>query len=256
MHWKFRGTNLSLIATLHVLDADGVSFTAAIEQDYKIVTRVVFECDLDAVPDPALFTLCAGIMLETLVPEPLWCMVQQAWTEAGLELSELSRLQPWMAAMKLQTTHSAGKGFTDVFGVDRYVWNRSAADQNARVTLESLPDVFQTFNAIPLVEQLRMLAAASDPQRASEDIARMVKAWRENDGAIFEAVLEQRMTMCPVGFKALLEGRNRSWLPDLLRMAGDGVPTLAVVGALHCFGSHGLPALLENAGLTPIQVYF
>ena len=97
-----------------------------------------------------------------------------------------------------------------------------------------------------------MLSLFADERHTSDELAAMVKAWRENDGATFHAILNKRLTMCPVGFKALLEGRNRAWLPKLLKMAEDGVPTFAAVGALHCFGPTGLPAPLEAAGLTAV----
>ncbi len=254
MLWKFVGSNFSVLAAVHVMDDDRFDPATAIEQAYSQANRVVFESDLNAVPDPALLTLPDGDRLERLIPEPSWSMMQQAWVEAGLPPDNLARLQPWVAAITFQMAYSGRLSITAAAGVDRHFWNRCTADRKARGTLETQADALRTFSAIPLDEQLRMLSLFADARHTSHEIASMVRAWRENDEAIFQAIMQQRLTMCPVGFSALLGGRNRAWLPELLRMAGDGVPTLAVVGALHCFGPDGLPALLTRAGLAAVPV--
>jgi uncharacterized protein YbaP (TraB family) len=56
------------------------------------------------------------------------------------------------------------------------------------------------------------------------------------------------MRTWPVGFEKLITGRNRAWLPKLVQLAADGIPTLVVVGALHCVGKEGIPKLLEGQG--------
>ncbi len=254
MLWQFAGSRLSLLAAVHILDASGPALTNAMERAYGDATRVVFETDLDSTPDPAMLVLPSGGHLGDIIQDPLWSTLQQRWIEAGLPRPDLDRLPPWLAAMRFMLRYGEQLGFTAASGVDRRLWLRCAEDHKSRHVLETMADALKAFADTPVNEQIDMLVRCANPAMAKPELASMITGWRESDPDVFIGIRDQRLSMCPVGFEGLLMGRNRSWLPALLEMVRDDVPTLVVVGALHCFGDDSLRALMTDAGFPAIQV--
>jgi uncharacterized protein YbaP (TraB family) len=96
--------------------------------------------------------------------------------------------------------------------------------------------------------------AAKEPKRGIAFLKRMLAGWKERRADVIRDCVRERLTQTPTMFANLIEGRNRTWLPRLMALANDSVPTLVVAGVLHMVGPVGLPALLRYAGLEVVAV--
>ncbi|MDF3834028.1 TraB/GumN family protein [Cupriavidus basilensis] len=249
MLWQIRNTEVSLLGSIHVLDAPLSALDPAAEQAYRAAARVVFEVALDQAPDsgPAYFP--DGDQLSRHLPHAAFEQVRALWLGHGLPVAELERLRPVFAAMHLQFALAARHGILAEHGVDRYLWLRAAADGRLTDGLEDGNEALRMLQAVPLAEQVAMLMFfAGQPGLAAAEPADMVRWWRQGRAEPFAALLAQRRKQWPQTLAALVDARNRQWLPKILALAADRVPTLIVAGALHLVGETGLPALLAAAG--------
>jgi uncharacterized protein YbaP (TraB family) len=172
------------------------------------------------------------------------------WANLGLPPARLEQIQPWVAAMVIAVTGAAKRGIDEAHGVDKVLWGRTERDGKTRTTLENPEDAFAVFITSPDHEKASFLDYAVNPPTVFQnDFDVMIKAWHDHDDGTMERILDHRLRMWPVGFEKLATGRNRAWMPSLIQLASDRIPTLVVVGAFHCVGKHSIPKLLEGTGL-------
>jgi uncharacterized protein len=144
---------------------------------------------------------------------------------------------------------AAQRGITESYGVDKLLWIRTEQDGKTRTTLELPAEALSTFSRAPPHEQASFLDYATNPaSNFQEDIDVMVTAWHRHDESAFDRIRAHRFRMWPQCFAMAITGRNHAWVPSLLQLVADQVPTLVVVGVLHCVGEEGLPNLLMKAG--------
>ena len=250
MLWHVEGTNLHLMGSIHILEKTRHGLFPEAEHIYQQAQRVAFEADMVTPPDPVLIENLAGAPLSTQIPPAVFARAAREWANLGLDPARLEQLLPWMAAMVIGLIGAAKRGIDIEHGVDKALWHRVEQDGKARITLESQADLFTTIRTMPAHETASFLDYATNPSITSQnDIDVMINAWHNHDDGTFERIRDQRLRMWPVGFEKLITGRNRAWLPNLVRLAADRIPTLVVVGALHCVGNEGIPKLLEGQGL-------
>lgn len=151
--------------------------------------------------------------------------------------------------MAIVAIGAAKRGIDEAHGVDKVLWSRTEHDGKTRTTLEKPEDALTVFVMSPDHEKISLLDyAVNPPTTFQDDLDVMIKAWHDHDDAAIERILDHRLRMWLVGFEKLVIGRNRAWMPGLVDLTDDSVPTLVVVGALHCVGEHGFPKLLEARG--------
>jgi uncharacterized protein YbaP (TraB family) len=151
--------------------------------------------------------------------------------------------------MHLQFALAARHGILAQYGVDRFLWTRATADGRATDALEDGTEALRMLQGVPLDEQVSMLAFfAEQPELAAAEPADMVRWWRQGQAEPFATLLAQRRAQWPHALAALVDARNRQWMPKIHALIADRVPTLIVAGALHLVGEAGLPALLAAAG--------
>lgn len=75
-----------------------------------------------------------------------------------------------------------------------------------------------------------------------EEAAKLFTAYRGSDIEAMEAILNESLQLMPQLYTVLIEERNISWKQKILEEFNDGVPTLIVVGVLHCLG----PTAVQN----------
>lgn len=205
---------------------------------------MTFEHDMVTAPDPAFLENGMGKRLSTQVPTEVFANASRAWANLGLNPARLEQLQPWVAAMAIVITGAATRGIQETHWVDNVLWGRAEQDGKTRTTLEKPDEALAIFSRLSAYEASSFLNYSTNPVTAFQnDLDVMMKAWHEHDEVTMERILDHRLRMWPAGFAQLITGRNRAWMPTLLQLAADNVPTLVVVGALHCVGMDGLPRL-------------
>ena len=250
MLWHVEDTNLHLMGSIHVLEQTRHGLFSEAEQIYQKVDRVVFEHDMVTPPDRLFIENIPGKPLSAQVSPAIFANASREWARLGLDPVRLEQLQPWIAAMAIVGIIAARRGIDEAYGVDKVLWGRTEQDGKTRSTLESQDDPLTIFTTLPTDEQAGFLNYATNPPAVFQnDINVMIKAWHGHDDGAIARILDHRLRMWPTGFEELITGRNRVWIPSLLQLAADNVPTLVVVGALHCVGKDGVLRLLERRGL-------
>jgi uncharacterized protein YbaP (TraB family) len=83
----------------------------------------------------------------------------------------------------------------------------------------------------------------------------MISAWRTGDIAYLEDAILSEMAQYPEIYDAIVVQRNRRWVDAITELLDDEDDYLVIVGALHLIGEHGVPAMLEERGITTGQMH-
>jgi uncharacterized protein YbaP (TraB family) len=255
MLWHVAETNLYLMGSIHVLDVPTPPLNVEIKRAYSAAKRIVFEARLDQQPDISSAIFPNGDCLSRNVSAQLFLDTQKLWLALGLPEAELERIRPWLAALRLAMTLLAREGFTINQGVDKYFWEQAVKDRLLIAGLEPMTASLTAFAAAPIEEQNKYLAMAVErPDVVVSNTASLVRGWKENRIEPMIEVLNNYFERFPQMFTKLLYERNELWMTQLLEFAQDGIPTLAMVGALHFTGSRSLQILFRNHGFVVSQV--
>lgn len=250
MLWHIQGTATYVLGSVHVTNMRSLQFSLLAEQAFADSSCIVFETDLDVIPDLSMFSLPSSAKLPDLIPEPVFRSTHTYWIRLGLPESRLFSIQPGFAAMTLQLINAAKNGYTPLLGVDRKLWERAGLEGKERRVLELFGEQLRMLSESPLAEQISLLDyIASKNDAGLSELAGMVTAWSIGDTAHFDNLLEQRLRFWPQTFEVLITRRNMNWAPIVAALARSGTACLIVVGSLHLFGSTGLPSLLRDYGL-------
>jgi hypothetical protein len=237
------------MASIHLLEQTRHGLFPEAEQIYQNAQRVTFEHALGTPLNPAFIENIPGSPLSSQVPSAVLVNATREWTDLGLDLTRLEQIQPWVAAMNIARLRAAKRGIDEAHGVDKVLWGRAEHDGKTRTTLENLEDALTPFVTSPDDEKISFLDyAVNPPTTFQNDLDIMIKAWHDHDDRAFERILNHRLRMWPVGFEKLTTDRNRAWIPSIVQLAADKIPTLVVVGAFHCVGENSIPKLLEEQG--------
>jgi uncharacterized protein len=258
--WTLRGerNTVYLAGSVHALPKEHAEFPPALERAYAGADAVVMEVDLDDLnPLEAVQfitsngTLPAGQTLQQVVGDKYSTVAALA---ASLDVPEfaISKLEPWAAAMVLTQFALTKSGFEAELGIDMQLVDRARADKKAITGLETVADQLSVFDDRSLAEQTRfLLDSADDAPQLSEDLDRLVVAWRTGDLAALDREFQKERARTPALYDALLGARNRKWIPQIEALLDDDRDYLVVVGALHFVGDDGLLTLLKKAGHPP-----
>jgi uncharacterized protein len=253
--WYVEGTNLHFMGSVHALEQTRHELFREAEEIYQKTQRVTFEHDMLTPPNPALIGNIPEKPLSTQVPSTVFARAAKEWANLGLDPARLEQCQPWAAAIGIVAVGAARRGIVEAHGVDKVLWVRAEQVGKTRTTLEKAEDALAVFVTSPDNEQASFLDYATNPPTTFQnDLDVIIKAWHDHDDVAIERILNHRLRMWPVGTEKLTTGRNRAWMPNILQLAADDIPTLVVVGALHCVGENGIPKLLERQGLRPLRV--
>jgi uncharacterized protein len=113
--------------------------------------------------------------------------------------------------------------------------------------LETVKEQFAVFDNISLKQEAAMLMEViNDPDKSQKDFQQLLAAYDREDIPLLEKLSKadrrtQKLT------KALLDDRNRKWIPKIAKIAKTQ-PTFFGFGAAHLVGKQGVIALLRKAG--------
>jgi uncharacterized protein YbaP (TraB family) len=163
-------------------------------------------------------------------------------------------MRPWLAALVLQGVADGGTGFVPAEGVD----NRIYADAKARGIKRFLPlETDETQLKLLMgdgnvTEELALLRATFKKILASRsDVMQgLLDAWCRGDAKALASYGPESTAMTPAARKALLEDRNRAWVPQIEAMLKQKHTYFITVGAAHLVGKTGVPNLLRADGYT------
>lgn len=171
-----------------------------------------------------------------------------AFEESGLDERDYRDVESWAVALSLSSALSSSDPGS---GVDRTLYDDALGRSRYSIlALEGTQAQLSIFDRLPQAAQLALLEGVSNEGRSAEKASARVESWRSGDLNGLQAQLTTGYMADPVLLAALLDDRNRDWLPKIAAMLdGDAKPFIAV-GAGHLLGDTALQILLTREGYT------
>jgi uncharacterized protein YbaP (TraB family) len=162
-------------------------------------------------------------------------------------------LRPWLAALVLQGVASGGTGFIASEGVDNKIYALAAKKKHVKFrALETDELQFRLLMGNGKMEDelalLRATFAEILKKHATKSDA-LLAAWTKGDVKALAAIGPDSKGWTPQAKKALLDDRNRAWLPQIEAMLKEPHTYFITVGAAHLVGQGGVPQLLRRDGI-------
>jgi uncharacterized protein YbaP (TraB family) len=110
------------------------------------------------------------------------------------------------------------------------------------------------FDSLSPADQESMLVAGTGPDSAAKELDAIKNAWVAGDANALDTILNHSRQETPGLVAAILNNRNRDWIPKIEQMLNGSSDALIVVGAAHLVGSQGVVALLRAKGYTVEQL--
>lgn len=184
--------------------------------------------------------------LDQRLPVDLKPQLAALLDDGDISPGRFADVETWAAAIMLAQIGATGDPAN---GVDRAL----LADFALRPVreLEGAAAQLSIFDRLPEAQQRIMLAAVvRDSKTARKDPARLQRAWLAGDAATIEQSTREGFLADPALREALLTGRNRRWMGQIVPMLQDSPRPLIAVGTAHLVGPEGLAALMEAEGYT------
>lgn len=239
MYWQVTGSNVRVLGSMHLLPANNAGLPPWAVRAYEWAELLVFESE-----PQSIFPYFGASTPQSLRDhlQPASFEVLRGLWPAAESLPAIESVRPWAVFLL-----SSALTQRVIPGVEPQFIKWAAEHSKPVEFLERGEEVAAAFDSAPtdeICQALELLAAdLTEPQRSLEG---MYAAWLRGDlPALFE-VAKGSPTFRLEGVKeALLDRRNREWVPQLRRLANRSQRTLVAVGALHL---HGPRNAMELAG--------
>lgn len=251
MIWKIDNSKLYICGSIHVLKTNQSYVFESLENIYSSSERIIFEADTTNLHliDNTLLNYPQGRVLKNSIPRKLFRKTENVWKKLGIVGADLNKSKPWNAANIILFNLLARHGFVETHGIDKVLLNRAKTDQKTIVELEPINEPFVCFDNTPKEEQHKYLSeTVSNLDATVLEFENLVNAILNDDIDFLTSYFRKYLKAFPVMFNSLIIGRNQKWLPHILDFINDNVPTLLIVGALHCVDSCGLPHYIRDKG--------
>jgi uncharacterized protein YbaP (TraB family) len=262
--WRVsKGADVMYLAgSVHVLRPSEYPLPAAMEQAFSVSVGLVEEidlADLDA-EDMQLQMLQSGgyrdgRTLQSGVPPDVYQKVVQRAREAGLDMTVVDGLKPWLVSIMLLDTELAKSGYAASDGADLHFASEARALSKPVIGLEQAQYQIGMLAGLSDKAQQTLLQQSLDESADFDtEMQGMLTAWHTGDTAALEKELTQEFGGYPDIYQAVLVTRNQAWMPKLETLLGSGKQYFVVVGALHLVGPDGLLARFKKDGYTVEQL--
>lgn len=256
--WVVRDADstIYLFGTVHVLKPDTVWRTAKVERAIAASGELVLE--IQEVDDPAAMApLVQKYGLDMRKPLSAKLTAEQnarlarAAQSAGIPVSALEPLRPWLASVTLLVTSLTKAGFDPNAGVDKLVKAAFDAAGKPVRALETAEQQMQFFASFPEEAEVEMLMQSLDDfEEGPATLDRLARGWAAGDVSLLEDELVEEMKVeAPELYDVLIVKRNADWANQLERkLAGAGTSFVAV-GAGHLVGPDSVQVHLRAKGI-------
>jgi len=256
--WHVRGpqSDVYLLGSVHILPPGVQWRSQEIEQAIARADTFVFEVPQDEKSIGRLKVMIAakgmlppGETLRPMLSKRAQADFDAVLASSGLPASAVERSRPWLAGLQLLFAQIAKLNFAVENGVDSQL---AAHAIKAAKPLRYLETIEQQFAVLaPTDRKLEMEqfeAGLVDLKDIAAQVQPMVDAWAAGDQKKLDGLINGDLDRFPAARKALLDDRNRAWLPQISAMLKEKGTFLVTVGAGHLTGPTGLPTLLREAG--------
>ena len=267
---------LTIIGTMHVFDPRLEVIRAKMGEAVQTADLIM----LEATPaeeaalqemittDPGRLFIVDGPTLPERLDEETWQMVSDAATERGIPVFMAAKMQPWYLSLTLAIPPCAMQEMlSGVSGLDKMIIADAKAAGVPMQALEPFTVLFDLFEGQSIEEQIDMLRVNMlDPALQQQMFVSMLdlyftqevgKLWNMSRIAIAQMPdldPAEGMEMFAQMQEALLDRRNRNWMPVIEEATQTHDDVVLAFGAAHLVGDQGVLQLLEDAGWTITQI--
>jgi uncharacterized protein YbaP (TraB family) len=183
-------------------------------------------------------------------------LLPAALERVGLAPAAVERMRPWMLSTFLAVFELQKSGYDSKGGVDHMLLERARGKKRI-LELETAESQLRTLASFPEeLQDLMLRDQLKGGELTAVGLAQMATAWEGgNPDALARVVFERAKD--PV-FRPLYEqlfyARNRRMADKVASLLDAPEVHFVVVGAGHLVGPEGIPALLQQRGLTARQL--
>jgi uncharacterized protein YbaP (TraB family) len=260
MHFLWRvskgSTVIYIAGSIHVLRKSDYPLPDIMETTFRSSAGLVEEIDLTRFdPESAQLQMMKlgsypqGHSLATELPPDVYRRVAELAKEQKADMAMLEPMKPWLASIVLLDNQLVHKGFDPTTGVDIHFADEAEAGHKPVIGLESASFQLGMLAKLPdKAQEAMLLQSLSDASNTDQEMETLMDAWHRGDTAVLAKEQQEEFGPYPDIYQAILVQRNKSWIPQLEKLAGSGKQYFVVVGALHLVGPDGVLASLEKDG--------
>ncbi len=271
-HWTAtRGDKtIHLIGTIHMSDPRLLPILDRLKPVISSADMLLVEMTQDeqerlqrsVVDRPELMFLTTGPTLPELMNDAAWEELVAAAEARGIPGFMAAKFQPWYLSLTLSMPGCALRlAQSGAKGMDHLIMDVAAENNVPQLSLEPYDTLFTLMGQEPLDVQIEYLQLGTLPDDvATNSMTTMFAGYFEEQTAQimeFGRILARRHVSMSATeldalidemYAALLDQRNKAWIPVILNTEGSTIVLAA--GAGHLPGENGLLRLLENEGFT------
>jgi uncharacterized protein YbaP (TraB family) len=263
--WQVEGeTNrVYLLGSVHLLRERDHPLPEAIDAAYADAESLIMELDMDDLDAAVVqtFTNRLGIIqdertLRDLMGEARYAEAAAAAEALDIPIEMLSKAEPWYAAITVEQLVLMRIGFNPLYGVELYMTRLAQRDGKPIEGLETIEEQLGFLDSLsPDAQNDLLIQTLEEGGEISVLMDDMIRAWRTGDTEYLEDTILAEMARYPEVYDAIVVQRNRRWADAIAGLLDDDDDYLVIVGALHLIGEDGLPAMLEERGITTGQMH-
>jgi uncharacterized protein len=257
--WEISGQGLKqpsyLFGTIHAACPDQIILSNPLRKAFNTSGQLYLEVDLD---DPNIMsnslrgsTLKSGTSLKNYLSTKDYSKANQFFQKnVGLPLDSLATIKPIILSALVYPVLLNCKAAS---WENTFVTLAHAQKKNV-LGLETIQAQFNAIDSIPpKIQAEQMMETINDLPGAKKELAGLLTAYKNQDISKIRQLIAQSPGMKPEYDAAIIDNRNRTWIPTILN-AAKTKPTFFGVGAGHLGGKYGVIALLRQAGYVVMPV--
>lgn len=160
-------------------------------------------------------------------------------------------LDDWALMLILGQKAAQEANLSSTIGVEAQLTKRFSAAKKPISGLETAEAQLMIFETLSPATQRQLLnTAMAKAHSAPDDVRALLSAWAKGDLVALERKINEDVDTAPDAYGRLITDRNQRWAAWAVRRMDKPGTIFLAVGAGHMVGPDGLPALLQQRGLT------
>lgn len=254
-----------LLGSIHLAKPELYPLDNEIIQAYKKSEIVVVELDpsteesMKSVQDSMLSAgrYPEGKSLSTELSAKTYTALEDYMNKAGLSISEIQGLRPWMVMLKLSMEEMIRLGYSPDLGIDSYFLDQAKSDNKTIISLETAEEQMALLSKDNRDFQDKLLRYTLESMDEMEPILNdMFTYWKTGNAVAFEKIMSVPLETDPELieiYKDLIISRNHTMTEKIEGFLKTGKSYFIIVGSGHVIGKEGIVELLRQKGYQPTQ---
>lgn len=251
-----------ILGSIHLADRELYPLSPAIEQAFTEAAALVVELNTDEMSGAVIdsFIMEHGLSSDQApLPQRLSAETRAALEKSGFYSWEMSRFQPWLAALTIQAEVLERHGFISRYGLDRHFIAQARQRRMKVVELESPEEQLGLLAGMSAEEaDLFLRATVLELEELPKTMRAFLQSWRQGDVDAFSRIFFQEYDtypeLLPLLDKIIFQ-RNQKMAVRIAELVPQNSGILyVVIGGGHLVGRGSVLDLLTDRGFKVEQV--